>query len=397
MANISFSMFVQMLHRYLSGGMSGYGFTRFLFNLVTDYEDFENSPAKRSDESFKKYFAGSVSIKSYVKRIREHIVMDDFVSWLYQANETESEKLREELADYLPTSVTYDFPEACAKLFRSILDNPDPASEDTTIQTTASLQFELTYELETEASMLRDECSNKCLLCGKRLKKWTKVQIIPPKLGYKERVALRKAVVQLCDESLVPDFDGEFDYSSPDNNALLTVDCAADYRSKFTIEKCAELMVNKLKAKQSYAAQLIMDSIDLDDALRELLDSLDELIDPKAVEELRYKPKKIEEKIDPKSHVLKSEIDDRVNRYYGFIQEELGRRDGNDEFDSDDLCHSIKKCYKKLNKAGETQDHIYDMMAHWVSESTGASNLAACRVFIAFFVQNCEVFDAIPE
>lgn len=178
---------------------------------------------------------------------------------------------------------------------------------------------------------------------------------------------------------------------------MVHLECRIDYEQSFSIERCANLMANKIKAKQRYKAQLAMDEIAIEGDLRNLLDSLDSLIDPADVEQLRYRPIKVKDKINPESHILKSEIDNLVNSYYGFIQSELRARDSEGEFDAESLGMSMRRCYKELQKIGENQDHIYDAMARWVSDSTGCENHSACRVLIAFFVQNCEVFDEIPQ
>lgn len=397
MGTISFSDFAKTLRSHLSNGENGPAFTQTLFENITDFDDVDSNPVyQKSDHTFKKYLSGDTNIATFASSIRDHIDESKFANWLETANPESLEEARKDLAQYLPTSDTYEFPEACARLFSSIIKESSPDIEITQIAE-KELPFQIDYATETENASLRDECLNKCLLCGKRLKTLAKVQIVPPKLDYKERAILRDLTSNSSAESLVPDFDNHFDFDSPDNKALLTIDCAADYENSFTIEKCARLMANKLKAKRRHAAQLIMDGIDLDDALRNLLDSLDQLIDPRDVEVLHYKPVKVKDKILPETHILKAEIDGLVNNYYGFIKNELGRRDGNDEFDTEDLCMSVRKCYKILNKAGESQDHIYDMMAHWISDNTGSNNCTACRVMIAFFVQNCEVFDEIPE
>ena len=44
-----------------------------------------------------------------------------------------------------------------------------------------------------------------------------------------------------------------------------------------------------------------------------------------------------------------------------------------------------------------SQAEIFDYISNWVATKTGCYHAPTCRVFVSFFVQNCEVFDAITE
>lgn len=400
MSQISFSAFANVLFRYLAEGMSQHAFARVLFEKITDYEerDEDTSPLDKSESTYKKYFSGDTSIQVLANAIRGHIDKSKFVSWLAGFNPEALEEIRKELADYLPLSETYNTPEACFELFASIISNPESAYDGKrAIAPNPPLPLQIDYSVESQELSLKEESANKCLVCGKRLKASTLIKIVPPQLDYQARAALRKAVGEKVGNLPVPDFESGFDYHGSENMAVVHLECRIDYEQSFSIERCANLMANKIKAKQRYKAQLAMDEIAIEGDLRNLLDSLDSLIDPADVEQLRYRPIKVKDKINPESHILKSEIDNLVNSYYGFIQSELRARDSEGEFDAESLGMSMRRCYKELQKIGENQDHIYDAMARWVSDSTGCENYSACRVLIAFFVQNCEVFDEIPQ
>ena len=44
----------------------------------------------------------------------------------------------------------------------------------------------------------------------------------------------------------------------------------------------------------------------------------------------------------------------------------------------------------------ETSD-IFDKMVGWLMQKTNCTNKVACEIVIAYYVQNCEVFDEITE
>ena len=122
---------------------------------------------------------------------------------------------------------------------------------------------------------------------------------------------------------------------------------------------------------------------------------MDRLIDLEKMESLQYAPHDIKEKIEPEYVTIKNDVSSKVSMYYGFIEEQLHQRDGINGFDFDGLAMSVRHCYKNLSKQGLSQDHIYSQMALWVQRMTGCENLVACQILVAFFVQECEVFDEI--
>lgn len=399
MKPIQFCDFVQKLHGRICTEMSREGFTKLVFTNIVDCETLEAGGLDKSDSTFKNYYSKPYgergSAESYLRELREHVDAEKFANWLDGMNPSAVEKLRQELAEYLPDSETYRAPEAIAELFASIINgdaDQDPSEE----QPQTELPLQMTYGMETEETYLKDECANRCFLCSKHLKKYTLVRIVPPQFDYKQRVKLKGMLLEMCDASIVPDFDGGFDYSSRDNKALLTPECAMDYQNRFSVEKCAQLMANKLNAKRRYQAEEALFDIELSGDLEELLDSLDKLSDPKAREELRYMPIKLENKIHPDSGALRSDIEGLVSRYYVFIQNEIHKRDGVDGFEAEDFLQSARLAYIKLKRSGADQNLVFDSIVEWISRNTGCAT-AACRALAAYLVEDCEVFDEIAE
>lgn len=49
-----------------------------------------------------------------------------------------------------------------------------------------------------------------------------------------------------------------------------------------------------------------------------------------------------------------------------------------------------------LNDMGLSQDEIFEKMVDWLQDATH-ENRSSCEVIISYFIQKCEVFDAITE
>jgi hypothetical protein len=68
---------------------------------------------------------------------------------------------------------------------------------------------------------------------------------------------------------------------------------------------------------------------------------------------------------------------------------------GTDRFDN--IAIQIKSFYKKCGSLSNDKDVVFDQIVEWVKLKSGNDNRIASEIVVSFFVQNCEVFDAITE
>lgn len=392
MESISFSEFAKTLKPFVAPGLSQGEFVQDLFIHISKLEGNENPIFNKADATLSQYYSGRMSINGLVSgAFPQSLDVAAFVEWIEDNIDIRrQEKLFEKLRDKLPSGAECDFPENCAKLFREIIEEAS-ARSGTRNRKQKELPLSLDYSNESEDAQLVAECNNRCLLCGKRLKHKAKVAIIPA-LASNEEISMVRSIAYDRFGCEVP---AKFDVDSPDNKALLDLECAASYENESTIEKQASLLARKLKAKRSYDVQLAVDEIELEQALGSIIGSMDRLVDKEAVEKLRYKPIKVKNKIPDEDFLLKNRVVSNVDRYYGFIATELEERSAHGELDPDELSMSMKRCFKKLDSLGEGYEAIYRRMTEWVSESTGCENRSACEVVISFFIQSCEIFNEI--
>lgn len=396
MKSISFSQFAEAVRCLFPGSLNNGEYVKELFSKIIDFGEGEdgNPVYSRSLDTFKRYYSGS-SIREFAGRIIGNIDLFKFENYVNKQSPDDIEAARRALAEYLPESQYAKFPQAVAQLFEGIIRSESKGKEyvsEEMIQYTLPLQAE--YIPTPEIDLLREECSGKCLICGKRLKNQAVIDIVPKVSNIEERNEIRKALQVRGVENL-PDLNGSFSTSGIENHALVDANCKADYEAHFKPEKAAELLIAKHEANQRMLLMDKIDSLEIDEYLEELLSSMDGIINPEAAESLKYAPHDIKEKIEPEHVTLKLDVSSKVSMYYGFIEEELHQRDGVNGFDFEDLAMSVRRCYKDLAKQGLSKEYIYTQMALWTQRMTGCENIVACQILIAFFVQECEVFDEI--
>lgn len=249
----------------------------------------------------------------------------------------------------------------------------------------SSLEFELLREVEC-----------KCPLCNTPL-----VEKKSQKTFY------RFAISKIYPENLTT--TQEADFSAVHNKPVVIDDrvnkiclcnkCASEYLFSPTVEIYDKLYRFKWTAITRNQLEMAMDRYNIEEQIIEILDNLKGVdIESDSFASLRMKPLTLAKKILPENKVLKQNITDDNNRYFYFIQEHLSVLD--------DLNHPFKKIalevktfFLTLTETLSDQEEIYNTIIAWIlrTQRLPESYRAAAHIIVSYFVQNCEVFDEIPE
>ena len=126
----------------------------------------------------------------------------------------------------------------------------------------------------------------------------------------------------------------------------------------------------------------------LEEYIRVVLDALAQVDDSVQLVPLEYDAIHIDKKIP--DFILKNEIQIKVLQYYRYIESIFS----DSETDFDMIASEVKMSSMKLEKSGMPQSDIIEYLAEWIRNKTslGTESKTACRIVVAFFIQNCEVF-----
>ena len=112
---------------------------------------------------------------------------------------------------------------------------------------------------------------------------------------------------------------------------------------------------------------------------------------------IEFNPKEIQQKIDPNKHrVLYNTVINHSNEYFRQVKSIMKDLDKSGEIDYEDLQNQIRAMYKKLNKVEKSQEEIFNEISEKIHAVTFQERLY-CDIIISYFVQSCEVYDAIAE
>ena len=141
---------------------------------------------------------------------------------------------------------------------------------------------------------------------------------------------------------------------------------------------------------RNFAAKSAVNSIQLEEDIRTVLDALSNIRDASELVPLEYDAVHIEEKFEPKNFILKNETQTQVVMYYRYIEKVFSESDA----DFDMIASEIKLSSQKLEKAGMSQAEVITQLSEWIRNKAGldVSGQLACNIVVSFFIQNCEVF-----
>lgn len=106
-------------------------------------------------------------------------------------------------------------------------------------------------------------------------------------------------------------------------------------------------------------------------------------------------PKEIKQKLNPSDNfVLYSQMNYFVMTYFVRIREIMINFDKRGEIDYDEVQDQMHAIYKRLKKAKKSNVEIFNEIVGKIHRVTLQED-TYCQIVVSYFIQSCEVFDAI--
>lgn len=178
-----------------------------------------------------------------------------------------------------------------------------------------------------------------------------------------------------------------------ENKIPLCLNCANLYLENPTLKNYQTLVNEKRRIDIEHKLAKGLNQLTLEDNLIKVIKGLKEIKPDKITNSISYDAHKIEEKIN-NDYPLQGAVQFYVMGYYNKIRDQFSSMEGN-SFSFDDLATTIKLAYIKFKREGLSQSEVFNHLAHWILDKEHLENdfIEAARILVAFFVQNCEVFE----
>lgn len=259
-----------------------------------------------------------------------------------------------------------------AEVFLYALNRPNKKQNNTVEYQDAPLLAEANYECPL--------CHNKLVdtIKGQAVKKYRITKIFPDGLdddAMTEFVAIQPAPQR---------------FDSPENLIALDEGCAEQYLLNPTADEYRILSEIKAQLAKNYAAKQAVNSVQLEDDIRTVLDALSTIRDASELVALEYDALRIDEKFDAENFILKNETQVQVVTYYRYIEKVFS----NSNADFDMIASEIKVSSMKLEKAGLSQADVISQLSEWMRNKAGlgTDGRLACNIVVSFLYKIVRCF-----
>ena len=137
-----------------------------------------------------------------------------------------------------------------------------------------------------------------------------------------------------------------------------------------------------------------IDKANLSDELPRILKSINKAIDDDDKEPSNYDPKKVEQKIDKaKERRAFMLVHSLVIQNFDHVHKALKRLEKQNVINMAELQLQMRGLYIKASKNQKDKLQIFETIVDRIKRASKCST-SSCEIFVAYFVQICEVFDA---
>lgn len=173
--------------------------------------------------------------------------------------------------------------------------------------------------------------------------------------------------------------------------------------SENVTEKLTDLFISILKniaikkQPENKSQNAFMSDQDIEKSLAQIVNSLSNITQEEIDSIIGYEPVNVDKKILPQNALLKDEIRNKVVKFYLYIENLFKEASNNNSSFFDNLANAVKFASDNYINQNLPQQVVYNYMVQWFKNKSYSADDTACRIMVAFFVQNCEVFHEISE
>ena len=404
---MTFSDFAKMLYPYCGNNDKTSEFVITLTNAIMEEpkEDDENhNPLSRLVVgTLEKIYSGASNIsQKNAGVIQRKLYKENFLEYMAELSPDSLTALGNDLSRLGHDISEKEVGVVCADIFAQIIESiakgvakdlsmtvykvDAPSFRETTL---------MSHKTSDDSTLhLLMEANRTCPLCGKplvaekdgkSLSQYKVVHILPIAPTAEEQACLGELL--LTKENT----------DTSNNKIPLCLDCANGYLSSTSKDDCVKLLEAKDKLQRNYNALRLMDTMPLEAGIEDVLRGIVGATPEQMSDELTYTALKIKDKIPSTNVLLIIKTESYVVRYFKFIRTLFSQLEREIGLDFENVAAEVKLSYRKLKAQNLTQDEIYASFTDWFKNKANTNNIAACEVIVAFFVQNCEVFDEITQ
>lgn len=377
---MEFKTLFSILKKHLADGDDVPYFFRELMAMITTVSEDEwgtgkDPSVKLSDETIRSYTKRGLPKKlagSIVYRLTPEVLVER----INERSETSRSLLADDLMGYDSTLNADNVAETVSKWIVEIVQTAAGLVPQNALQ--KQQQQQLALDLKNKyGEYLLSETDGFCPFpgCGKQL-----------------TVSANGRVEQAYDVSLIDKKKA----ATPDNLIAMCPQCYATYLLDDNTKVHKSLKEVKTVLSTHRQSVHLLDNLPLEKGIVGVISRIKKLGE-KDLSDASLDPKEIKQKLSPSQDMaLYLAVNNYVTTYFRRIKEIMMNLDKRGEIDYDEIQDQIHAFYKRLKKANKTRPEIFNEIVGKVHRVTLQDDIY-CQIVVSYFVQSCEVFDAITK
>lgn len=377
---VEFNKFFSMMKNRISDGADVPNFFRELIAMITDVAEDEwgtpKDPSTRlsKESTIRSYTKTRGMSKKFAQSIVYRLTPENFINSLNLRPVSVLDLLAKDFNTYDSTANTTNIASKLANIFTDIIRRSAGMMQQTELEKQRLQQSE--YDLRNKfGDYLINEANHICPFpgCGRSL--------IVTCAGK----ATNLYNVGLIDKKKAP---------TVENLLALCPRCYATYSIDDNTKICKELNgVKKILVSHRQSVQML-DDLPLEKGIIGVISKMKKLKE-KDLASASLEPKEIKQKINPADNMaLYVTVNTYVTTYYVKLHEIMMNADKRGDIDYDEIQDQIHAIYKRLKKAKKTKVEIFNEIAQKIHKISLQEDIF-CQIVVSYFIQSCEVFDAI--
>lgn len=386
-----FTELMHAIHPHLMKDADVPSFTRNIIQMLCNIPEDDwytkkdpSSEQSYKDESLRKFYnrgltkklaksmlaVGVLTKNNFIDSInhpeRDDIVLDGLVDDVQPFCDTSTNVTNQNVAEILFEL----FHKSLEYIVNPELENDRKIRQGQTISNRAKGSF---------GSGLVDDCKYTCSmpLCGKHL------QTITPQ----NQTAADYEIIPIEESKGV----------KYENLIAVCHDCFQKYTLSHTKAEKKSLKAIKKLQMDARSTRQTLDDIAISKGIELVIENLSNA-KPSELKDLTYDPVSVSEKIDEDNCCfLVNDIKNNVARYYNYIEKTMRNLSMKNVYSDDLIRAQMKESYKQLaSNHTLTPEQIFSELSKRIQRIT-KQDIRFCYIVVSYFVQSCEVFNAITK
>ena len=376
---MEFKEFFSILKNRISDGYDVPEFFRDLFAMITDVPEDEwetpHDPAtmKAKDASLRSYAKRTIP-KKFAQKIVYRLSTENYIESLNSRPIVTRALLADDFSAYDAEVTGENVAEKTANWFVEIIRNAAGFAPKSALK--QQRQQLVSIDLKTKyGPYLLNEVGRSCPFpgCGRTLTKTNAGR------------AVDSYEVSLIDREKAPEIS---------NLLALCPHCYATYSLDDNKKIRKELQEIKKVLEAHSHSVMLLDDLPLERGIIGVISKIKKLKE-KDLAEVSLEPKEIKQKLKPSDDmVIYGQVNFFVMTYFVRIREIMMNLDKRGEIDYDEIQDQMRAIYKRLKKAKKSNVEIFNEIVDKMHRVTLQDN-TYCQIVVSYFIQSCEVFDAI--